>query len=167
MKFISHSQAGQDEWVWNTLGQPTSGRFVDAGCSHPININNTYALERMGWHGLMVDNDQGAVELCMKERKSAAFQCDLTSVNAIAFWWLLPNSVDYLSLDIDEATLDALKLIPLDKIKPRCATIEHDSYRLGNGMRDAIRKIMLGYGYKLAKADVEHQGLAFEDWWIL
>ena len=45
-EFISHSQAGQDKFVYDTLGK--SGTFLDIGCGFPIEINNTYALEQIG-----------------------------------------------------------------------------------------------------------------------
>lgn len=169
-EFKSYSQAGQDEWVYRVAKANgiEKGLFVDVGCSHPIEINNTYGLERIGWFGRLVDNDLGAVETCRRHRRSSICKHDMTNdLDAGSFWIGLPAVVDYLSLDIDNATLGALKLIPMEpgRLRFAVATIEHDSYRLGNGMRDAIRDHMHAHGYKIAVQDVKHDGLEFEDWW--
>ena len=159
--FVSRSQAGQDKWVYETLGP--GGFFVDLGCNHPVLINNTYALEQVGWTGILVDTDDSCIRQCWTHRTSIALRADLTQPHE--FWPTLPGHMDYLSLDVDESTLAALRHIPLDRIQFKLATIEHDSYRLGTEPRDAIRAIMHHHGYKIAFADVTHEGCAYEDWW--
>ena len=161
MTFKSYSQAGQDKWVYDRLG--SSGFFLDLGCNHPIEINNTYALEEMGWKGFLVDSDEHCVRLCRATRFEQVYQADLSKPHD--FWVNLPSSIDYLSLDVDNSTLDCLKLIPFATHSFKVATIEHDSYRFGNGPRDAIRTIMLEQGYRIAVADVAHEDCVFEDWW--
>ena len=49
----SYSQAGQDRFVRAVHGD-TPGFFLDVGCSDPVHISNTYALEKLGWRGLLV-----------------------------------------------------------------------------------------------------------------
>jgi len=54
------SRFGQDEWVMslfsnNVHPDPSSLFFLDIGCFHPVAMNNTYALEMMGWKGISVD----------------------------------------------------------------------------------------------------------------
>jgi hypothetical protein len=170
IEFISSSQAAQDAWVFATLAQLRTGFFVDLGCSHPFEINNTWALERIGWRGLLVDTDHDAVAQCMRHRdiggdgRVIAHRADLTQPHD--FWDWVPPTIDYLSLDIDDRTFDALQLIPHDRVRFRCATIEHDTYRLGPAMRDAMRSYLQQLGYTLARADVEHEGYSFEDWWV-
>lgn len=162
--FTSHSQAGQDQWVYDTLGHLRDGFFVDLGCSHPFDINNTWALEQVGWKGLLIDSDTAAITQCMKLRSATAYATDLLSPHD--FWSWCPPIIDYLSLDIDEGTFECLLRIPLATLRIRCATIEHDSYRLGNKMRDSIRLYMSACGYTLARPDVTHDDLPFEDWWV-
>ena len=41
----NYSQAAQDLFVLSCLSGKTNGTFLDLGCSHPTNINNTFLLE--------------------------------------------------------------------------------------------------------------------------
>lgn len=34
---------------------PKQGTFVDIGCNHPVENNNTYLFYRLGWRGLCID----------------------------------------------------------------------------------------------------------------
>ncbi len=162
------SQAGQDLFVILMLGDRAQGSFLDIGCCHPVTISNTFALEQAGWRGLLIDNDPGAIELCTLHRKSPVIQGDATRmawVHLLGNHGLLPM-IDYLSLDIDEATLAALKSLPLDVVRFRVITIEHDSYRNDGVPRDAMRQLLHAAGYTLVCADVMHNGCAFEDWYV-
>jgi hypothetical protein len=159
--FITQSQVGQDAWARGLIGE--NGTFLDIGANHPIVRSNTFALEQLGWTGVLVDNDAHCCYLCRAERKSTVLEGDSTRFD----WTALPQKeFDYLSLDVDAATLDTLRSLLTSGVKFRCATIEHDSYRFGPGPRDAMRKLLTVAGYVLARPDVEHQGAAFEDWWI-
>jgi len=40
----NYSQAGQDLFVLMCLDGKENGTFLDLGCHHPSNINNTYLL---------------------------------------------------------------------------------------------------------------------------
>lgn len=158
--FKSHSQVGQDQWVYDRLG--ASGFFVDIGSGHPFTNNNTYALEQVGWEGVLVDRDDYVRKLSIA-RNVPFIHDDATTVN----WGIHshPKGADYLSLDVDENTVKALERF-LQFSRFRMATIEHDSYRFGPGPRDAMRNLLSALGYKLERADVEDQGLPFEDWWV-
>lgn len=171
-EFISNSQAGQDLWVKAMLidsGTVTRGTFLDVGANHPIQLSNTFALERAGWRGLLVDNDVPVMELCQTIRPRTPFwRVDATTVN-----WsgLLPavfrvgELIDYLSLDVDQATPLALKGLLDSGYRFRIATIEHDAYRFGQLPRDTMREMMTDRGYQLICKDVRHDNCEFEDWW--
>jgi hypothetical protein len=170
MNLISRSQAGQDVWALAVLLPLLNGRigtFLDIGANHPIQISNTYALEQIGWTGALLDNDAYCCDLCRQKRKAAVFEGDSTKFD---YKGLLPiDNFDYLSLDVDNATLETLKKLLSDGITFRCATIEHDMYRFGPGPRDEMRALLTAAGYKLAKADVcdsGHPDMPYEDWWI-
>lgn len=159
------SQVGQDEWAYNTLGKISAGKFLDIGCGHTQDRSNTWALEKLGWTGLRID--QGDVH--GPERKSPWLQANATRVHwetvlkAFNLW----PTVDYLSLDIDQDSADALIGLPfIFGWDFKCATIEHDSYRFGTAPRDRMRQYLQRHGYRLARADVSDQGLEFEDWWV-
>lgn len=51
----SFSQHGEDTIIQALIGGRRQGFYVDIGGSHPFRINNTYALYRAGWSGVVVD----------------------------------------------------------------------------------------------------------------
>jgi len=163
----SYSQAAQDLFV-NYL-HPSVGTFLDIGASHPTELSNTCALEQLGWHGLLVDNDPNAFARLVKERRGPCLFVDATSVNdwkeMLLGAGLWPH-ITYLSLDIDAGTLAALGKLPLSELRFDIITIEHDAYRFGDGPRAAMRDRLQAAGYNLICADVRHSGLAFEDWLV-
>jgi len=56
---------------------------------------------------------------------------------------------------------------PFDKIRFHAICIEHDSYRVGNELKDMIRTKLTELGYTLVCADVVVSGYGeFEDWWV-
>jgi|SRR5579872_2098078 len=156
----SYSQAGQDRFVYEVLvrpGEVRKGLFVDIGCAG-TQYSNTLGLEEIGWRGLLVDI---APQPETSKRGSRFLQADATKMDLQIPW----SDVDYLSLDVDEATLDALKRLPLDKVRFKVITIEHDAYRFGDKLRPFEREILTKAGYKLVCADVCNP-VPFEDWWV-
>lgn len=156
---VSHSQAGQDTFAQETIGW--HGYFLDIGASHPQNLSNTALLEVAGWEGIRIDNNVGILEF-PSDRKSLLIIADATTFDG---WDAVREVVDYLSLDIDGGTLKALRNL-LPHVRFKVATVEHDYYRLGHGMKDDIRHEMKQAGYSLLCANVCHNGQPFEDWWI-
>jgi hypothetical protein len=174
--FVSYSQAGQDIFVYEQLVKPTnfvSGTFLDIGCGFPSQINNTFALEELGWRGLLVDMDHERVEMCKRERKNPVIEHDATTLDYAAACDAqgLGRAIDYLSLDIDDQpgedskALKVLKNLFAAGFSFRVITCEHDRYRLGDTGRNAMRELLLANSYTLAKADHTHHDLEFEDWW--
>jgi hypothetical protein len=168
-EFISHSQAGQDKFVYDTLGK--SGTFLDIGCGFPIEINNTYGLEQIGWQGLLVDNNHDFVEQCRRVRSSQVIEWDATTLEWIVARHKFGCKIDYLSLDIDdEEGKESKMLIVLRNLLAaglsfRVITFEHNRYFLGDSVRIPSREILLNAGYTLAVPDVANDGLEYEDWW--
>lgn len=169
-----HSQACQDRFVASVLGLPsTGGLFVDIGAGHPTNGSNTAYLEcERGWRGVLCDR-QWAHELARwRDSRNMVFS------DALDVEWgkVLPTLardgwIDYLSLDLEPPllTLQVLASLPLQSVRFKVATIEHDLYRRNNSIRMAIRGIMLGHGYELVAEDVccviGDRAMPFEDWW--
>lgn len=166
------SQAGQDIFVMSVLDGKKNGKFLDIGCRHPIEINNTYLLDyKFGWSGVLIDLDKESVDLCRAERgEKNTYLCeDSTSID---YYNILKNlnieELDYISLDVDgEATLKSLLALPLDRIKAKVITFEHDSYLRGDSVRDASRKHLEELGYYRLCADVSNEGYFYEDWYVL
>lgn len=162
---VSHSQAGQDDFVYQLLVKPEGlkrGTFLDIGCGHPIDINNTYALEQLGWRGLMVDQNASAAKYASEHRKSTAVHGDATTYSYPASF----KSVDYLSLDVDEAQVAALRNLLNQGVRFRVATVEHASYLYGTGPRDELRALLNAAGYLNICHDVCNDRVVYEDWWI-
>ena len=170
--FQSHSQAGQDAFVHALIGD--HGTFFDIGASHPVELSNTYGLEQVEWAGYLMEIEESLVRELWRVRKPrAVFFEDATKYNWGLFLEMVKSgdfraSFDYLSLDIDEGTLDCLKRMPLDDLSFRVITIEHDAYRFGDKLRGPEREILTAAGYVLVRPDVcvpATPDMPFEDWW--
>ena len=188
----SYSQAGQDLFV-HALLPKTDGSFLEIGCSHPTELSNTYALEQLGWRGIMLDSDHDAVRLCRQKRFSPVIQEDAATIDwndvLLGGRWValgkdrlqtkipfrytsgaitneLNVGIDYLSLDVDEWTFAALSAIPLKRIEFSVITIEHDHYQRGDRLRLPNRGMLYAYGYDLIAGDIHSNGCCFEDWWV-
>ena len=166
MKFESLSQAGQDKFAYERIGN--SGTFIDIGCGDQ-NGSNTLALERLGWTGVLVELDKKRAAWCRRNRRTCLFERDALTMD----WTILRDrQFDYLSLDIDDTKGEPSKIVQvltslLDAgFMFRVMTIEHDRYRIGDETRNQVRDICIAQGYKLAVGDVAHKGNEFEDWWV-
>ena len=169
MQPTSYSQAGQDVFVLKTLNNKKNGIYLELGCWMPKEINNTYLLEtEYEWTGLSYDIDPHVVGKFNEERKNDAFVQDATQIDWDMIIARIGNKIDYLSLDLEPATVSLLCLqsIPFDKISFSVVTFEHDQYRYGDVVRLPSREIFERNGYKLVAPDVAHLGNIFEDWWI-
>jgi len=162
----SYSQVGQDLFAMERASHTT---YLDIGASEAKLHNNTYSLDMRLWSGICVDKNFYVKGSHLSLRSSLShFVC----ADAIHVDWLslltdydLPSHLGYLSLDCDDDTLTVLRNMP-NEITFDCATIEHDSYRLGSENRDEIRSIMYRNGYKPVRLDVSIDEMPFEDWWI-
>ncbi|MDI1290317.1 MAG: FkbM family methyltransferase, partial [bacterium] len=62
------AQFAEDQVAWEALGRPTKGFYVEAGAFDGVNFSVTYALEAMGWTGLLVEPHPLRSEQCRKNR---------------------------------------------------------------------------------------------------
>jgi hypothetical protein len=62
-KKISYSYGGVDSLVNNIFKNIDKGFYVDIGCGHPVKNNNTYLLNKKGWHGINIDLDNENINL--------------------------------------------------------------------------------------------------------
>jgi uncharacterized Fe-S cluster protein YjdI len=167
------SQARQDEAVIRLTGAMMDGSFVDIGAGHPRFGSNTYTLETdFEWRGILCDK---TTESELREERNGlavfgdAFEVDWhKECKSIAE----DSRIDYLSLDIEppELTMAVLLRLPLDHVRFKIITIEHDAYRTGRGIRAAMRGVLSEHGYARIASDVcvECNGklMPFEDWWV-
>jgi SAM-dependent methyltransferase len=162
--FPTTSSDLQDNFALAIL--PGKNTFLDIGCGHGRHGSNTFVLEKLGWTGLLVDINEELVKINQTFRSQPCIAADVTTCD-----WskLLDKEVyDYLSFDVDDATTEAIKNFPWNKVRFRVATIEHDSYRVGKTTRDYVRGVMTAHGYLCVAKDVltSFSAQPFEDWWI-
>lgn len=168
-----YSLSGQDLFVSYLIDNNSlKNHYVEVGAGWPIKINNTYLLEHTHkWHGLSIDFDQKMVEDFNKVRKNECLFMDATKIDYTELFIssLIPNEIDYLSLDIDPAyqTLLVLALMPFETYKFKIITFEHDSYRNGSLIKVVARLLLRKYGYLCVYKNVNAIGFGnYEDWWI-
>ena len=168
-KFLSRSADLQDEFAARLIGN--KGRFLDIGCNHGIIGNNTYTLEQLGWDGVMIDYDIHSYRWNKENRKANVFCDDVTNCDWNSILGKKPDEkivFDFISFDVDDATVPALNHFPWSTVRFRVMTIEHDLYRVGPATRNAIREKMSQHGYILVAGDVcaDFLYLPYEDWFI-
>jgi len=165
----SKSQSGQDLFAYAVISK-TNGTFLEIGGCHPIEINNTYELEKLGWTGYSFDIDPNVGQLFLEHRKNCKFYHeDVTRFDWNSFLNqnnLVNKTIDYLSFDVDEASLPTLRRFPFDKLKFNVMTVEHDRYRFGQAVADEMRSIITQYGYEILCKDIQNQNLPYEDWYV-
>lgn len=163
----TYSQCGQDLYALEKTNNISNGYYIDIGAFDPYDISNSLLLEKRGWNGLSFE--AANIESKWKAaRRNKLIRCDATRFNFEKCFAEnnVPKKIDYLSLDIDGATLDCLRILPLNDYVFRVITIEHDEYSRGRWMKDAQREWLLKYGYKLDRPDVAYYGNVYEDWWL-
>ena len=54
---------GEDLEILKLLSSIKNGFYVDAGCYHPLHLNNTYLLYQKKWRGINIDLSQYSIDL--------------------------------------------------------------------------------------------------------
>jgi hypothetical protein len=170
-----YSQAKQDEFVANILNFKRNGYYLDIGCGGPTCLNNSYFFElELNWKGICVDTGMSWTE-GYNNRNCIFLNEDATKIDykSVFIEKGFPTRFDYLSVDVDDDSLAALKKLPFDDYRFSVITIEHDAYRLGDSLRNDERAELEKHGYVRLFSDVmlpiDRGGVpncAFEDWWI-
>jgi len=154
----SRSQCCQDLVVQAIFKNPSS--YLDVGCGDPIECSNTFVLDNLGWQGICIDREP---------HDYSGRKCKFINEDALtALKNLKGLQVDYLSLDIDDATNEALGIILKSNIKFKFATVEHDLYRLGENYQSQQRKMLQEYGYNMIFGNLFPSwsvSTIYEDWW--
>lgn len=196
---VWHSQAGQDEWIATRhAGGP--GYFVDVGAWDGVATSNTYTLEaEFGWRGVCIEPHRGAFEALRGNRR-----CVTTGVAASDRAGVLgftgdhvdpagqetviclplvdilrlanaPTTIDYLSIDVEGHELAVLAGMDFGMFHVKHLTIEHNLYRDGPDLKDAIHAVLTGHGFRRVVEDAgcvdpcpppAWTGCPFEDWYV-
>ena len=167
------SKEGQDQFAHLLIGN--RGTFLDLGCNHPYGGNNTAALEYLGWNGVVVDYQDRWVSLHQMTRAAHVLQADTASPKFIADLREISPTLtfDYISVDVDEASIGTLRLLIDSGTTFKCMTFEHSLYEDPN-QKNFSKSVLREKGYTILFEDVlcdlSHDGYTspqpFEDWWI-
>lgn len=65
------AQAGEDLVAWEIFGHPLEGFFIEAGAYDGKTLSVTYALEAIGWKGLLVEAIPDAASRCAVARPNS------------------------------------------------------------------------------------------------
>lgn len=191
-----YSQAGQEEWIISETRGKKLGYFIDVGAYDGIKYSNTYFLEKeLNWNGICIEADPNNYGLLIQNRKcncqniavsdftgkikfnpsdmggkidklgKVEIACD--TLENILIKSGCPNTIDYLSVDIEGNEVEAIRNFPFNKWRINYITIEHNLYSEGDSRKKEIKKILEKYGYFLKKENVTHNNLPFEDWYSL
>jgi len=171
-------QANQDKFVLSVLKEKSGGYFVEIGSNHPININNTYLLEKTyNWKGIMVEYERSFLPL-YKEHRTNSIHI-INDASKIDYKNLfetnnVPLAIDYLQIDLEAEngstiqTLEKLDNEIFDTYKFATITFEHDVYNTNlYNTRQRSRDIFKRRGYICVFGDINNQGInPYEDWYV-
>jgi hypothetical protein len=166
--FESHAQAGQDRFAFEMTEHKPNGFYLDVGANDPVTHSNSYALESLGWNGLLVD-----IVDCCQGRNGTFVRCDASKPNERLLFQYnqMPDVVDFLSVDVDAALVAVLPAIPFGSHIFRVICLEHDVYCRGEHPQWVSRNLLSACGYKLVCGNVHviPPGMTkpqpFEDFW--
>lgn len=65
------AQFGEDALVWDLLNRQTEGFFIEAGAFDGYHLSVTYALECIGWNGVLVEPLPDKAEACRVKRPNS------------------------------------------------------------------------------------------------
>lgn len=170
-----HSDDRQDEFVANLLKFKRNGTYVDIGSAASIGSNNTYFFESLGWWGICIEKDSAFSPSYMK-RLCKFLNMDALEVDYEKIFQecAFPDVIDYLSIDIDQESVQVLSKLPFDHdYRFRVITIEHDGHAYGDKYKGPQREFLRSKGYFLLCEDVLNQSGRnigkehdWEDWWV-
>lgn len=172
MKYYSDDR--QDEFVAHILNFKKNGHYLDIGSCSSVGSNNTYFFESLDWKGICIEKNSQFNESYLT-RTCKYINEDALKINYELLFAqeCFPNSIDYLSLDIDTESTSVLEKLPLDNYRFKVITIEHDSHVYGNLYKGRQREILKSKNYYLLGEDVLNisgrnigQEHAWEDWWV-
>ena len=172
----SFSQSAQDQFVLKALDYKINGYFLEIGSNHPININNSYILEKQyNWTGLMVEYERSYEELYKTYRSSKYIIKDARDVDYHGLFtkYNFPKNMDYLQIDLEVTngstieTLEVLNKTIFPEYTFSVVTFEHDIY-VGDhyNTRNRSREIFKNNGYVLFYSNVKNHDCEYEDWYI-
>ena len=172
-----NGQSEQDKYVLYILKFKRNGYFLEIGSNHPININNTYILEKeYNWKGIMVDYESYFLPMYKEVRPNSIHLID--DATKIDYANIFKNNnvpfvIDYLQIDLEVSNGSTIKTLQkldeeiFDKHIFVTITFEHDIYCSNfDNTREKSREIFKRRGYYCVFQDVQNGGNPYEDWYV-
>ncbi len=72
--YESYKPSEEDEQILHFFKNTEIGTFVEIGANHPINLSQTYCLEKIGWNGFLIEPLPDMASLCREMRKAKVFE---------------------------------------------------------------------------------------------
>lgn len=167
------------------------GFFVDIGAHDGIVHSNTYALEtEYAWTGICIEPNREAYD-SMSANRSNCVKTDLIvsdqhgivefdgvrvgqgspracmPLSMILDNARAPDTIDYLSIDVEGHELQVLDGMDFDRWHVRLITIEHNLYCDGPDRKNAIYERLTGHGFERVVEDVVAEGYGpYECWYV-
>ena len=167
----TNSQSFQDIFALEVCKNKT---YIEIGANRPIKRNNSFLLEQNNFAGYSIEyNTKWKRYWDKSKRKNKIYFAD-----AITFDYInankenkIPNSVGYLSCDIEPVTntFSALKKVIESGVNFECITFEHDVYQSSVDLRYKVDSFLQKRGYKIAVSDVylyPEKTKIFETWYV-
>lgn len=172
-----NGQSAQDYFVLKCLKYKTNGTFLEIGSNDPININNSYLLEKKyDWKGIMIEYEPKYLPSYKINRSNSVHIIkDATTINYLDEFTKnnIPNVIDYLQIDLEVTnkstieTLECLNTQVMNNYKFAVVTFEHDIY-VGDYFNTRLRsrEIFNNHGYVRVFSDVKNNNMPYEDWYV-
>ena len=166
----NNSRHFQDMFVLSVLDGKENGTFVELGSGHPQLFNNTLLLEKeFGWRGLSIDNSERMCHIFSRNRQSNIILDDAANIDYKSLFdkHCFERKIDFLRLNAEKASIEALKNIPFDNYEFDVIQFQHNAVWWGNDFRKESREILGKLGYILLVSDVAvDSNSPYEDWWV-
>lgn len=165
----NYSRHFQDMFVLSVLNGRNNGTFIEIGSGHPILFNNTKLLEEFGWKGISIDNSERMSHIFSRERNTSMILADASQIDYKALFKqnCIEDHIDFLRINADQASLQALKNIPFGNYEFSVIQFQHNACWWGGEFREHSRNILQKIGYVLLVPDVAvNEKDNYEDWWV-
>jgi FkbM family methyltransferase len=95
----SFSQKGEDRIIFELLGYPSRGFYVDVGAYHPMTFSNTYYFYLRGWRGINIEPMPHHYKLFVQDRmRDINLNCGVGRVSDnLTFYQLDPETLSTFS----------------------------------------------------------------------
>lgn len=176
MNFLAED--GCDRFIYENLGIPTKGFYLDCGAAHPDKYSQTAFLRDLGWNGIAIDGNPAYAPEWENVEGSVFIPAVLSSVPEVNFLIEPTNAlvsrqhetgtpvltkrlddllikheipkVDFLSLDLEGMEYSAIKTLDLTRFRIPIIVSEYRSGHFGEDFR--VLHHLVHWGYEVVHA---------------